>query len=173
MKICLIAIAICLAASASSQAACWDEAGARYNIDPTLLQAMAHVESGMNAAARNYNNDGSYDVGLMQINKLHFPRLATFGITEKRLIAEPCTSVMVGAWILAEFVQRVGYNWTAVGAYNAGTSVHRKTARSRYIKKVAGQYRVLKMQTKNQTRVTKAPPVKSTPSVVQLNTAKQ
>ena len=173
MKISLIAVTICLAVSASSQAACWDEAGARYNIDPMLLQAMAHVESGMDPAARNYNNDGSYDVGLMQINKLHFPRLATFGITEKRLIAEPCTSVMVGAWILAEFVQRVGYNWTAVGAYNAGTGVHRKTARRRYIKKVAGQYRALKMQTKKQPRVTTVRSEKSTPSIVQLNTATQ
>ncbi|MDY7548524.1 transglycosylase SLT domain-containing protein [Glaciimonas sp. Gout2] len=173
MKISLIAVTMCLAVSTSSQAACWDEAGARYNIDPILLQAMAHVESGMNAAARNYNNDGSYDVGLMQINKLHFPRLATFGITEKRLIAEPCTSVMVGAWILAEFVQRVGYNWTAVGAYNAGTSIHRKHARNRYIKKVAGQYRALKMQTKKRTHVAKVLSGKSTRSFVQLNTATQ
>ncbi|KAF3998303.1 transglycosylase SLT domain-containing protein [Glaciimonas immobilis] len=144
MNISTIALTLCIAAVAPSHAACWEEAGARYNIDPLLLQAIAHVESGMNVAAYNTNNDGSHDVGLMQINKLHFPRLAAFGITEKRLMTEPCTSVMVGAWILAEFVGRVGYNWTAVGAYNAGIGANRTVARRRYIKKVAGQYRVLK-----------------------------
>ncbi|QRX85114.1 transglycosylase SLT domain-containing protein [Glaciimonas sp. PAMC28666] len=156
MKLSSVALTLCIAATAPAQAACWDEAGARYSIDPMLLQAIAHVESGMNVAARNYNNDGSYDVGLMQINKLHFPRLAPLGITEKRLIAEPCTSVMVGAWILAEFVQRVGYNWNAVGAYNAGTGRNRKAARGRYIKKVAGQYRVLKLKEKSRSQVPSA-----------------
>ncbi|MGS0741040.1 transglycosylase SLT domain-containing protein [Glaciimonas sp. GG7] len=148
MKKSLAALTFCIAALAPvvANAACWDEAGARYNIDPILLQAIAHVESGMNVDARNYNNNGTYDVGLMQINKLHFPRLAPFGITEKILVAEPCTSVMVGAWILAEFVQRVGYNWHAVGAYNAGVGDNRKSARSRYIKKVAKQYEILKQQ---------------------------
>ena len=142
----LIALVLSFAVVAPSQAHCWDEAGARYNIDPVLLQAIAHVESGLNAKAYNRNNDGSYDIGLMQINNRHFSRLKPFGITEKRLIAEPCTSVMVGAWILAEFVQRVGYNWNAVGAYNAGNGAKRQAARDRYIKKVSQKYQALKIQ---------------------------
>lgn len=125
---------------------CWSQAGARYNIDPMLLQAIAQVESGMNQHVRNHNKDGSYDVGLMQINNRHFPRLAAFGITEKRLIAEPCTSVMTGAWILAEFISRIGYGWEAVGAYNAGTRSDRQGARNRYIEKVSRQYRVIRLQ---------------------------
>ncbi|PUA18835.1 transglycosylase SLT domain-containing protein [Glaciimonas sp. PCH181] len=168
MKRSLTALTFCIAVAfpAVASANCWIEAGDRYNIDPVLLQSIAHVESGFNISARNYNNDGSYDVGLMQINKLHFPRLAPFGITEKSLLAEPCTSVMVGAWILAEFIQRVGYNWEAVGAYNAGVGANRKTARNRYIKKVARQYRHLKTQD-GQRQVPQVIPVKSQSTVVQ------
>lgn len=136
----LIIYMVFFCAAMPAWAHCWQQAGMRYNIDPLLLQAIAQVESGLNPQARNLNADGSYDVGLMQINSRHFARLATFGITEKRLINEPCTSVMVGAWILAEFVQHVGYNWNAVGAYNAGTAPKRQPARNRYIKKVAQQY---------------------------------
>lgn len=47
------------------KATCWNEAGERHNINPVLIQAIAHVESGFDVAARNYNNDGSYNVGLM------------------------------------------------------------------------------------------------------------
>lgn len=152
----LIVLMLLLVAATHASAHCWQQAGTRYNIDPQLLQAIAQVESGLNTQARNINVDGSYDVGLMQINSRHFARLASFGITEKRLIDEPCTSVMVGAWILAEFVQRVGYNWNAIGAYNAGTAPKRQAARNRYIKKVARQYRHAQKKSKSNLRSTES-----------------
>lgn len=108
--------------------------------------AIGLTESGLNTNARNSNKDGSYDVGLMQINSRHFSRLATYGITEKKLLKEPCTSVMVGAWILAEFIQRMGYNWNAVGAYNAGARSDRQNLRDIYITKVAHHYRIIKLK---------------------------
>jgi soluble lytic murein transglycosylase-like protein len=54
----------------------------------------------------------------MQINSSHFS--ARYGIDERRLITEPCTSIMVGASILSSMIKVYGYNWEAVGAYNAG-----------------------------------------------------
>lgn len=121
---------LCLAGTA--QANCWQLAASRYHVDPLLLYAIAKVESNLNPRARNINGDGSQDIGLMQINSRHLPALARFGITEQQLISQPCTSVMVGAWILAGFIQEKGYGWQAVGAYNAGARPDREAHRTRY-----------------------------------------
>ncbi len=122
---------------------CWSAAGSRYAVEPELLQAIAMVESGMRADAVNINKDGSRDIGLMQINSIHLPALLKKGITEQRLLAEPCLAVHVGASILAEFIVRHGYTWTAVGAYNAGGARNRQAARLRYARKVWNRYKQL------------------------------
>ncbi len=132
----------------SVRANCWVDAGARYGIEPELLQAIAIVESNGNTKAINKNRDGSFDVGLMQINSSHFNTLWKFRISQKDLLNDPCQSVMTGAWILAGQIQRFGYNWDAVGAYNAGTAntPKRRALRQQYIKKVAPHYARLKRQ---------------------------
>lgn len=127
----------------SSYGACWAEAGQRYSIEPELLYAIAQVESNLNPSAVNHNADGSRDIGLMQINSWHLPRLQASGINEQRLLNESCLAVNVGASILADFIKRYGYSWEAVGAYNAGTSEGRDTARLRYAHKVWQRYRSL------------------------------
>ncbi|MGB3124092.1 MAG: transglycosylase SLT domain-containing protein [Pseudomonas sp.] len=128
-------------------ASCWDEVARRYDIEPELLQAIAAVESGYRAGATNSgNSDGSRDIGLMQINSMHLPRLAKQGITEQRLLSEPCLSVEVGASILAGFIQRFGYNWTAVGSYNAGAAPEREASRLRYAERIWARYEALVAQ---------------------------
>lgn len=122
---------------------CWDEAAARYAVEPELLQAIAIVESGMRADAIHINKDGSRDIGLMQINSIHMPNLQRKGITEQRLLTEPCLAVHVGASILADFFNRHGYNWSAVGAYNAGSAANREAVRLRYARRVWGLYQQL------------------------------
>jgi len=100
--------------------ACWQEAGNRYQIAPALLYAIARTESALNPAASHRNHDGSVDIGLMQINSAWLPTLAAYGISERDLF-RPCTSIHVGAWLLARNFQRFGYTWEAVGAYNAAS----------------------------------------------------
>ncbi|MGN8345625.1 transglycosylase SLT domain-containing protein [Pseudomonas sp. SMV71] len=137
---------ICLGLSlgiSQAQAGCWSRAGQVHAIEPELLQAIADVESGLKPDAINHNRNGTRDIGLMQINSIHLPRLRAQGITEQRLLEEPCLSVEVGASVLAGFIARYGYNWTAVGAYNAGNSPHRQAARLRYARKVWQRYQVL------------------------------
>ena len=118
--------------------ACWDQAAQRYQVNAELLYAIAQTESGLNPQAVGRNRNGSRDIGLMQINSAWLPRLQAHGIAERDLY-DPCTSIYVGAWILAGNVQRLGYTWEAVGAYNAthpafrqayATQVYRRLAAS-------------------------------------------
>ena len=130
--------------SQSAFANCWDKAAHYYDVDPYLLYAIANVESGMNPYAVGTNHDGTYDVGLMQINSSHFSELERRGISKRRLITEPCTSIMVGASILSGMIKVYGYNWEAVGAYNAGIKKENYPKRMVYAHKVWTKYQQLK-----------------------------
>ncbi|MFC5475726.1 transglycosylase SLT domain-containing protein [Paraherbaspirillum soli] len=140
----MLVLGIC--ATSASAANCWTEAGREHGIDPLLLYSIAKVESALNPKALNRNSNGTYDVGLMQVNSIHLPRLKQVGITHERLVKEPCTSVRTGAAILADFIKRYGYTWKAVGAYNAGGADNREEARKRYVAKVWKEYRQLSGQ---------------------------
>jgi len=105
-------------AAAPAAHACWEQAARKYGVDVHLLYAIAKTESSLKPTAVNRNNaNGSYDVGLMQINSSWLPTLKRFGIEEKDLY-EPCVSIDVGAWILAHNIRSYGNTWAAVGAYN-------------------------------------------------------
>ena len=138
-------ILLLLLLSQSAWANCWDRAAHYYHIDPYLLFSIAQVESGLNPYAIGRNDDGSRDVGLMQINSSHFPELARKGIDEYRLLTQPCTSIMVGASILADMIKVYGYNWEAVGAYNAGLKKENYPQRMKYAHKVWAKYQQLKL----------------------------
>ncbi|QIU92625.1 type III secretion system invasion protein IagB (plasmid) [Yokenella regensburgei] len=126
----------------SVKADCWEYAGNMFNVSPRLLLAIAQQESSLNPDAINRNVDGTLDIGLMQINSYHLPRLQTLGIDKEKLL-DPCISVIVGASILADMIVRYGYSWEAVGAYNAGTSPKLHSRRMRYARKVWLNYEKL------------------------------
>jgi len=117
---------------------CWITVSTKYNIPPNLLFAIALVESGLNPTAVNVNRNGSRDFGFMQINDWWHPRLKKFGILPKHL-ADPCVSIHVGAWILAQNFHQMGYTWQAIGAYNA----RNPTKRWIYAQRVYAMYSML------------------------------
>jgi len=120
----LLALGITLAAPRTAQA-CWEEVGRKYGINPYLLVAIARTESGLGPRAVHRGNaNGSYDIGLMQVNSAWLPRLRTLGIDEAQLY-QPCVNLEVGAWILAQNIARLGNSWEAVGAYNAASAERR------------------------------------------------
>ncbi|WP_052044980.1 lytic transglycosylase domain-containing protein [Candidatus Arsenophonus nilaparvatae] len=104
-----------------SLADCFDKAGSYYQIDPDYLRAIARQESNFNPHAKNKNKDGSFDLGVMQINsktfnaiKKEYPKLS-----ENDLINHPCLNIHIGAMILSRNFALYGKNWLAVGMYNA------------------------------------------------------
>jgi soluble lytic murein transglycosylase-like protein len=125
-----LGLALVLCAAVPAQA-CWNEAAARYRVNSGLLYAIARTESGLNPLAVGRNRNGSRDIGLMQINSAWLPTLAAYGISERDLF-HPCTSIHVGAWLLAHNFHHLGYTWEAVGAYNAASPSLRRA----YIDKV-------------------------------------
>jgi soluble lytic murein transglycosylase-like protein len=121
-----------LSANGTAHAFCYEEAGAMYGIAPRLLWTISKGESNFNPAAVNHNTNGSYDFGLMQINSSWAPTLRKRGISWEAL-ADPCTNVKVGAWVLAQCVRDYGYTWSAVGCYNSRTP----SKRDRYAARIA------------------------------------
>lgn len=116
----LIVAALALLAGSNADAFCFADAAARYKVSETLLRAIAQTESSNNPNAHSWDRDGSDGIGLMQINSSWLPTLAPYGIGRKQL-ADACTNVNIGAWVLAQNIQRYGDTWKAVGAYNATT----------------------------------------------------
>lgn len=104
--------------------ACFIASGLKYNLDPQLLWSIAMVESRGRANAINVNQGEKVteDLGVMQVNSSWLPALAKYSITRERLLKEPCLNIDVGAWILAGTIARYGWQWNAVGAYNAACS---------------------------------------------------
>ncbi len=134
MRLTTVAFLLCISIGWSKPAAafCFEEAGNRYGISPQLLYAISKGESSFNPLAINYNTNGTYDYGLMQINSTWEPALRKLGISWNNL-GDPCTNVMVGAWVLSQCIRDYGYTWSAVGCYNSRTP----SKRDRYAARVA------------------------------------
>lgn len=100
----------------------WESIGAKYGLNPYLLHAIAKQESGLKPhVISKPNSNGSVDIGLMQINSSWLPTLnRRFGIQRQDLFRS-CVNLDVGAWVLYQNIQEMGYNWRAIGAYNART----------------------------------------------------
>jgi soluble lytic murein transglycosylase-like protein len=131
----LLAFPALMLASATAKAGgweCWAQASQKYGVPVNLLYSIARVETGVRNGVIHRNENGTYDIGLMQINSSHLPFLKKYGITEASLQSDACLNLKVGAWILAMSIRDHGMNWRGVGAYNAGSD----QLRANYARKV-------------------------------------
>ena len=128
-----------LIANAESISGCWDKAALTYHVDPWLLVAIANVESNFKNGVLNQNRNKCTDIGMMQINSIWLPTLKKFNISKSDLY-NPCTSIFVGAWIVAKNIQTFGYNIDGVGAYNSPSNIKIRRA---YGHKVFQSYKEL------------------------------
>ena len=91
---------------------CLDRVSRAYEVHPVILSLIARVEGGW-TGAKIANKDGSYDLGLMQINTIHLEFLKTYGITEEMLRNTDCINLGFAAY----YVRKVTTNQTAANAY--------------------------------------------------------
>ena len=127
-----LAMLLLITTGVQAESLCFDEAGTQYGINPQILRAIAKVESNYNPRAINWNTNGTYDFGVMQINSIW---AATLGKELWNALGDPCTNIKTGGSILAGCMKKYGYTWEAIGCYNSQTP----NKRDRYAKVVFNQ----------------------------------
>jgi soluble lytic murein transglycosylase-like protein len=116
----LAAAALCCAPMRAHAVDCFDAAASYQHVNPMVLRAIAWQESHNRADAKHVNANGSIDYGVMQINTIHLPALARYGIDRDALMS-PCKNIYIAAWQLRKQVVKYGNTWAAVGAYHSAT----------------------------------------------------
>jgi len=129
---------LALLAPRHAWADCFGDAAEYHHVNPLVLRAIALVESGGNPNALNRNRNGSYDLGEMQINSIHQPELARYGVSPPDLL-DACKNIYIAAWILRRAMDKYGNTWQAIGAYNSATPRYR----DRYAARVQEAVRTL------------------------------
>lgn len=109
---------------------CAPEIADFYQVPIEIIASVRHAESGINGqdvGRVGPNENGTYDLGAMQINTWWLTeadpdyRVTNWGIDEAELLENECTNIAVGAWVLAQNLSRYGNTRAALSAYNTGS----------------------------------------------------
>lgn len=107
----------------------------RYQVNPAVILSILRVEGGKTGRV-SYNSNGTYDIGLMQINSIHLKELAKTGISFQQLKNNGCLNVAIGAYYIkkAELSGSKSRNgWNNIANYHSRTEVYN----NRYAYKIA------------------------------------
>ena len=108
-------------APATTLDACVRSAAAHYGVPEPHFRGILAQEGGR-SGMRNRNTNGSYDLGVGQINTIHLSELRLYGISEQELIHNDCLNVHVAAYRFRVEIDRVGGDvWRGVGNYHSRT----------------------------------------------------
>ena len=104
---------------------CMDEYASAYGVPPIVVEIIAEKEGGEPGIVVG-NDNGTVDVGVMQINSVWFEPgnpvdLPGRGITLERVRDNACLNIAIGTWIIAQYHDRMDGHWgKTFAAYNAG-----------------------------------------------------
>lgn len=79
---------------------CLQKISMHYEVSPIVLLAILYTEGGTAGKNSRPNVNGSYDIGLFQINTTHLDKLSALGISEQQLRNDGCLNAAVAAWHL-------------------------------------------------------------------------
>jgi hypothetical protein len=99
---------------------CIAAAAGYHTVNPWILRAILSVESNFNPRAVNVNANKTIDVGMAQINSIHFAELQRHGIAPTNLL-DGCIASYVAAWHLAKQIRRNGNTWYAIARYHSAS----------------------------------------------------
>ena len=107
-------------------ATCLMLAAQNYNVPPAVMLGIMHVEGGAVGQAVGPNNNGTYDLGPMQVNTMHLPMLARYwrvntSTAMKMVKDDACINVNVAAWILRQRLNESGNLTLAIAHYHSKT----------------------------------------------------
>src|SRR3990167_9492732 len=113
---------------------CINQAALHHHVPATMIVSVMQIENGRNGTAVK-NKNGTYDLGVMQINTSWLSTLKKFGISRASLQHDACLNVEVGAWILAQSIAK-SEGWRGVGNYHSATPKYNQI----YSEKVKKKY---------------------------------
>lgn len=112
---------------------CINQAAIIYHVPAALILAVIKQENGRNGQAVK-NTNGTYDYGVMQINDIWLPKIATYGYTKNDIQYDACKNVLVGTWILGKSIVEGDDIWRGVGNYHSHTLRHNLSYRTDILK---------------------------------------
>ena len=112
----LILSILLLPGTAYAQSYCFNRAAFKYGLPVSLIKAVAYTESGFNPQAIDYDSNGTYDYGVMQINTIWYKQLKPYWNN----LADPCYNVEVGTWILYRCIKKYNSVKEGLACYNSG-----------------------------------------------------
>lgn len=92
---------------------CVTPAAQYHSVNPWVLRAILKVESGFNPGAINRNPNNTVDVGIAQMNSMHFKELQQHGVAPGHLL-DGCIATYVAAWHLAKQMRVHGNTWFGI-----------------------------------------------------------
>lgn len=106
---------------------CIMAASLKYQLSDNVVFGVMEVEGGRDGLAAGPNANGTYDLGLMQINSSWIPVLAQLWSTSytsayRAVRDDECTNIFVGAWILKQKISKTGEVYSGVAAYHSATA---------------------------------------------------
>src|ERR1700721_642019 len=79
---------------------CINYAATTYKIPAAIILSVIKKEGGKNGQ-EVLNKNGTYDLGVLQVNEVWLPTIAPYGYTREDLQFNACKNILVGTWIIA------------------------------------------------------------------------
>lgn len=110
-------------------------AAAKYEVPVNIVLAVAEIEGGT-PGLWSKNNNGTFDVGAMQLNTQYLEDLKKYGITAEDVAQPGCYSYDLAAWRLRGHLQHDQADlWTRAANYHSRTPKYNHIYRADLIKK--------------------------------------